>query len=95
MCSKDTSKWLLIGEGGVGKTALYNNLTNSNRKESSGVGSETKLEDTLDTLANPKQIEGKCITIIDTQGVGGMEIKNIGELTKSFATYTEIILKKN
>jgi len=94
MCSKDTSKWLVIGEGGVGKTTLYNILTNSTRKESSGVSSETTLEDTQDTLANPKQIEGKCITIIDTPGLGGVETTDIGELIKSFATYNEIILQK-
>jgi len=77
-----TSKWLLVGKSGCGKTTVYNNLTNSERKVGNDVTPITTENDSLETSKIPHYIAGYTIYLIDTEGFGTNNDKIIKKFTE-------------
>jgi len=80
-----TSRWLILGGSGCGKTTLYNIITNSTREAGNKADPITNIEDSRETLLIEHKIKGCTLTFIDTMGLGSVHEENFNQFLASSA----------
>jgi len=82
-----STKWLIIGDGGCGKTTVYNKLTGENRLTSPNFASVTNEKDSVETASKIIEKNGVKLTLIDTEGIGASTITNLSKVEKIFEVW--------